>query len=183
MVQTAANLRANNPVEGPTIDAIVADAVANAADTYLLGIQLGGRLKVGSIIRFRGRMSKTAAGTAAPAWHVRVGAAGAVADTARVSVNGAAQTAVADEGVFEVVVTVRAIGAAAVLQAMFYLGHRLASSGLTSSASQSLAGVSAAFDASGADLHVGISVNPGAAGVWTFQSCTVEALNLAATEP
>lgn len=37
---------------------------------------------------------------------------------------------------------------------------------------------SATFDNSGASLIAGVSVNPGASGVWTFQLVAAEACNL-----
>src|SRR5438067_7492084 len=65
-----------------------ADVVANAADTYLTGsaITVPPQLvRVGSRLRWQFAMSKTGAGTATPIWSVRIGTAGTVSETARLS--------------------------------------------------------------------------------------------------
>lgn len=160
-------------------DAILADLTANAADTYLRGLLLAGRMKAGTFVVLRGRMSKTAAGVAAPIWTVRVGTNGTTADTARVTLNGVAQTAVIDDGEFIIVVTVRTFSATAVLHAYLRFTHTLTTTGLQNVSMKTVSAVSSAFDLTPANTRIGVSVNPGAAGVWTFQNCTVEAHNLA----
>lgn len=158
---------------------LTADTLANAVDTYLCGLLLAGRMKTGTAIRVSGRMSKTGAGIAAPAWNVRVGVNGTTADTARVTLNGTVQTGVIDDGWFDLLITIRTYGAAAVLNAVLMFTHTLATTGLQNVQMKTLSGNSAAFDLTPANTRIGVSINPGAAGAWTFQACTIEAFNLA----
>lgn len=153
-----------------------------AADTYLTGsfivIPAGG-LKVGTRYRLVFDVSKTAAGTAAPVITVRVGTAGSTADTGRATLTFLAQTAAADDGRFEVLVTVRATGGTAVLQAVGTLTHRLQITGLANLPSPTVRATSAAFDITPAGTGIGVSVNGGASASWTVQlvQATLENLN------
>src|SRR5438132_10763295 len=58
------------------------------ADIYLVGSNISvppQLVRVGSTFRWRLNVSKTAAGTAAPIYNIRVGTAGAIGDTARLT--------------------------------------------------------------------------------------------------
>src|SRR5436309_2987421 len=95
-----------------------ADVTASAADTYLAGSSISipaHKMQVGTIFKWRFAFSKTAAGIATPIWSVRVGTAGTVSDTARLTFTGTAQTAVVDNGYAEIIVVVRSIGASGVI--------------------------------------------------------------------
>lgn len=158
-----------------------ADVVATAADTYLTGSRLdipSHGLQVGTTFKWRIGMTKTAAGVAAPVWSVRVGTAGALADAARLVFTGPAQTGVIDTGFVEITAVLRNIGAAGVLAGMLSLSHNLAATGFANIASPVITAVSAGFDTTPANLIVGISVNPGAAGVWTHQVVIAELLGV-----
>lgn len=161
-------------------DVNVADVVANAADTYLIGLPVPSHLlQAKALFRWRLMMSKTGAGVAAPTWNIRVGAAGTVADTSRVLFTSPlAQTAVIDNGVVEITAILRNIGAAAVLAAYLEMRHLLAATGLAAGPRVDLQVTSAGFDSTVANLIVGLSVNPGAAGVWTHQLISAEVLGL-----
>jgi hypothetical protein len=170
----------------PFVDgnASTADVVANAADTYLAGSNLSNfapYLQAGTHFKWRLRATKTGAGVTAPIFNIRYGTAGAIGDTARTTVTGAAQTGVADEASFEVDGIFRVAGASAVLQMICNINHRLATTGFATLQYQSLAALSAAFDATPAASIIGLSVNPGALGVWTFQGVSVEVNNLKLT--
>lgn len=158
-----------------------ADQVANAADTYLTGSMLiipPHLLQAGTFFKWRFGMTKTAAGIATPIWVVRVGVNGTTADTARLTFTGPAQTAAVDAGFVEIMVILRNIGAAGIMAGMLQLSHNLAVTGFANLGSPTLQVTSAAFDTTVANLRVGVSVNPGSAGVWTHQLVTGELLNL-----
>jgi hypothetical protein len=154
---------------------------ANAADTYLTGsnITVGGRLKAASVFRWRVSMTKTAAGTAAPVWSVRYGTNGSTADTARNTFTGTAQTAATDTGWVDLECNVRTYSATGVVQCTLAMQHVNTTTGLMNIAQiRIFSSTSAAFDLTGGTLIVGLSVNPGASGVWTITQVTGEAWNL-----
>lgn len=158
------------------------DVVANAADTYLTGsglaIPTGLALQVGTTFKWRVYMTKTAAGVAAPTWIIRVGTAGSVADAAVVTFTGPAQTAAIDAGFVEVTAVLRNVGASGILAAGLILNHNLAATGFANIGSPTLQVTSAGFVTTTAGLVVGISVNPGSAGVWTHQVVIAEMQNI-----
>jgi len=157
---------------------------ANAANTYIVGLPVtyaGGtsRLKAGSFLRWTGSMTKTAAGTAGPIFTIVVGTAGTTADTARVTMTGVAQTAATDTGFFTLDISVFNAGASGVLQGTLRFSHANTTTGLANQAQeQILQNQSATFDLTVANLKMGLCVNPGASGNWTFQNATVHAFNL-----
>lgn len=163
-------------------NASTADQTGFASDTYLAGSVVSipqGKIKIGTKYRVRFNVVKTAAGVAAPVINVRIGTAGTTADASRAALTFAAQTAVVDEGEFEIEVVFRAAGAAAIIQAMGILGHRLAATGLsTSNNSVAVALSVAAFDATLANLKMGLSVNGGTSAAWTVNIVSADLVNL-----
>lgn len=158
-----------------------ADVVANAADTYLAGSNIAippQLLQAGATFKWRIAMTKTGAGVATPTWNVRVGALGTIADASRLLFTGPAQTAVIDVGVVEITAVLRNIGAAGVLAGILGLTHNLAATGFAVLQAPVLQTTSAGFDTTPAGLIVGVSVNPGAAGVWTHQVVVAEMSNM-----
>lgn len=158
-------------------------AAGFAADTYLAGSAVAipnGLLKATSKYRCRFSVTKTAAGVAVPVIQVRFGTAGSVADTARCTLTFAAQTAVIDEGLFEIEVILRTVGAgtAAVMQAVGKLAHRLSITGLSADVSGVKFSTSAGFDSTVANSIIGLSVNGGAAAAWTIALVSAELVNL-----
>jgi hypothetical protein len=124
-------------------------------------------------------MTKSAAGTAAPVWVVRVGTAGTTADTARLTFTQIAlQTAVVDTGMVDIIAVLRNVGAAGVLAGGLKMAHVLAATGFSTLDHNVLSVVSAGFDTTVANLIIGVSVNPGASGVWTHTVVTSEMLNV-----
>lgn len=151
-----------------------ADVTANAADTYVTGSSLtvptGLLLQVGVTFSWNIYMTKTAAGVAAPVWRIRVGTNGSTADTARVTFTQvAAQTAVVDAGEVEITAILRNTGAAGVLAAGLTMNHVLATTGFSTLGANVQQVTSAGFDTTVANTIIGLSVDPGAAGVWTLQ--------------
>ena len=150
----------------------IADQVVSAADNYLTGSALAvpaHLLQVGARLRWTIWMTKSAASTATPIWNVRVGTGGVVGDTARLTFTSVAQTAAADTGRVDIEVLVRSFGAAGVITGCLQLSHNLAATGFANLSSPTLVATSAGFDMTVANLIVGISVNPGTAGVFTHQ--------------
>lgn len=169
------------PTVQPSGAASTADQTANAADTYLTGsaFNITGRVQAGSFLRWTVMATKTAAGIATPIWQVRLGTAGTTADTSRATLTGLAQTAAADTAMFFVEAIFRAVGASAVIQANYgVVAHRLAATGFINQAIDAAQATSASFDASTAGTLIGVSVNPGASGVWTIKSVAYDAVNL-----
>ncbi len=160
-----------------------ADVVANAADTYLTGsglvVPTGLALQVGTTFRWRLVMTKTAAGVAAPIWVLRVGTAGSVADTARLTFTQVAlQTGAIDTGFVDIIAVLRNVGAAGILAGGLWLNHVLAATGFSTLTTNVLQVTSSGFDTTVPGTIVGLSVNPGSAGVWTHQVIQSEMLNI-----
>ena len=155
---------------GDVESATVAQIAAHSADTYYKGILLPSfSMQPGTVFEWLFPVTKGAAGVAAPAYTVRIGAAGSVADTARLVINGPAQTAAADTGFVRVLVTCRSVGVAGVLQGMVHMQHNLAATGFanTPAGFSLVEGTSAGFDNTAlGGQFIGLSVNPGAAGAW-----------------
>lgn len=176
-----ADIKALNNRVGDQHNASTANQTGFAADTYLAGSVINipqGKVKVGTKYRVKFNVVKTAAGVAAPVVTCRVGTAGAIGDAARATLTFAAQTAVVDEGVFELEFDFRAAGASAVIQALGVIGHRLAATGLSTSNNSVVINTGAAFDVSAANLKIGLSVNGGASAAWTVSLVSAELVNL-----
>lgn len=157
------------------------DVVANAADTYLAGSSLivpQHLLQAGATFKWRFAATKTAAGVATPIWSVRVGTTGTIADAARLVFTGPAQTAAVDAGYIEITAVLRNTGASGVLAGVLSLSHNLSTTGFSTVQCPTLQVTSAGFDTTTAGLIVGVSVNPGASGVWTHQLCIAEMSNM-----
>jgi hypothetical protein len=158
--------------QGDVNASIAAQIASHSADTYYKGIQLPSfSMQAGMVFEWYFPVTKTA-GTAAPAYTIRIGPNQSVADTSRLVINGPAQTAVADTGFVRVMVTCRNVGAAGVLQGMVWLQHNLAATGLanTPAGFSLVQGTSAAFDNSAlGGQYIGLSVNPGASGAWVVE--------------
>lgn len=161
---------------GPT------DQTINATDNYITGSMLAvsGHLQIGTILRWRFSLTKTATGTVTPQLLMRWGAGGTVTDAARCSFTGAAQTASTDFGFIDVEAVIRATGATTVVQSALAFHHTKGASGFggTATGPQVLQVLSSQFDATPANTKVGFSCHPGATGVWTFSVVTAEALNI-----
>lgn len=156
--------------------------VAGNGEVYIAGSSIAipqGKVKVGTVYRCKFDVVKTAAATAAPVITVKVGTAGAVGDTNRATLTFAAQTAVIDEGEFELEFVFRAAGASAVIQAMGSLLHRLVTTGLNATGVYTkVLNTGASFDVTGASLKIGVAVNPGASSSWTVSLVSAELVNL-----
>jgi len=158
-----------------------AGALSGATDQYVAGsaLAIGARQKAGTVLRWRLSYTKTAAGVATPLWKVLFGTNGSAADTARLTYTGVAQTAAADTGFVEIEVIVRSISATGTVAGVCIAHHHNTTTGLADKAqAQIFTATSAAFDNTAAGLYAGLTINPGAAGVWSVVSCSAEAINL-----
>ena len=167
---------------GSRTKATTAQIAAHSADTYYVGIQMPSwGMQAGQVFRWLFVATKGAAGVAAPVFTVRIGAAGTTADTSRLAITAGAQTAAADSGRMEVVVTCRSVGASGVLRGYALIEHNLAATGFASTpAGFSLTeATSAGFDNTSSaigGLIIGLSVNPGASGAWVVEQAVIESL-------
>lgn len=153
----------------------------NATDNYLTGsnLAISGHIKLGSTMRWRMVAQKTAAGTAVPTFNVRFGTGGTVTDTARCVITGTAQTAASDTAHMTLEAVFRATGASSVVQSALEIRHSGTTAGIVN-VTQGMGKVvtSTAFDVTPASTQVGLSINPGTAGVWNFILVTAEAENI-----
>lgn len=171
------------PTYGAKNQSVTTPGAGFAADTYLVGssINLGAisQLKAGSRYHCLFDVTKSAAGTATPILIVRFGTAGAVTDAAILTFTFNLQTAVADNGTFEIFVTFRTIGSgtSAVLQGQAILRHNLAITGLGSvnpTGWQQVIVTSSGFNSTPANSIIGVSVNGGASAAWTITQVQAE---------
>lgn len=156
----------------------------NGADIYIVGsgITVPPQLaQVGAQFRWRLSVSKTNVCTSTPIYNIRVGAAGAIGDTARLTFTSTKnQTAATDTGLLDIFCQVTTAGASGIINGGYCLNHRDA--GFLAGSLPDAQGptASAAFDLTVANLIFGLSINPGNTGanaVWTIQ-CYAEGLNL-----
>ena len=165
-------------VGGGIYNTSIANQTVNAADTYLTDSDIlvpSFGLQARNRIIWQVSASKTGAGVAAPIYAVRIGSARTTSDTARLTITGPAQTAVADIGCLNIMVTVRNIGASGVLQGTAWWDHRGTAANTTTSGvgfandtTGHTEATSAGFDNSAlAGSFIGLSVHSGTSGVWT----------------
>lgn len=177
--QTIADLLAAASV--PLITNGGTNITATSVDTYLTGsaLSVGGRVKVGTVLAWRFFIRKTAAGVVAPNFHFRFGTTGTTADTASLTLAGAAQTADADVGLCDLSAVVDSVGASGTVTGARWFTHQGTTTGLMNTAQNRVqAATSAAFATNAGTLIAGVSVDPGAAAVWTIHSVAAQATNL-----
>lgn len=156
---------------------------AAATLTYITGSAIAvpvGKLRIGTQFHWFLDVSKTAFGTAVRTFHIRVGTLGTTGDAAIITFTGTlVPTAAADNGIIEIVATVRGpLSASCIMRGIFRLTHMLAVTGLSTRAMEILAVTSGTWDATTANLIVGLSVTTGAAEVLTFSQVHAEAKQL-----
>lgn len=166
-------------MSGSTRNAAIANQAGFAADTYVTNSGLlipSFGLQAKTFLRWILSVSKTAAGVATPIYQVRIGANQTTADTSRLTLTGPAQTAAADIGLLIIILTVRTIGAAGVIQGAANWSHNGAATGFANNASGAVEGTSAGFDNTALNgLFIGLSINGGAAAAWTVTQALAEA--------
>jgi hypothetical protein len=141
----------------------------------LAGSGYTGKFKIGTILRWRFNLTKTAAGTASSTFDVRIGTAGTTADTAVLTFTKPAGTAAADEGEVQIWVVSRGpLTASGIFAGNFTLIHNLAATGHAVIPVVAVNAVSSAFDVTTANLIAGLSVTSGAADAITIQQLRAE---------
>lgn len=157
---------------------------AFATDTYLAGskIDIGtiGKWQVNMIYRCVFDMTKTGAGTAAPAVVLRIGALGTVVDAAILTFTFGIGSVNADAGVFTIEASFATIGSgtSATVRGFAELKHQLASTGLTTTGTAGYATIpllSSGFDSTTSNF-IGCSFNGGASFSGTMVSTKAELL-------
>jgi hypothetical protein len=158
---------------------IASQGAGFASDTYLTDSDIlipSFGFQVRSMFRWVISIGKTAAGTAAPIYQVRIGSARTTADASRLTLTGPAQTAAADQGILSIYVIVRSVGASGVIQGSMNFDHNLAATGFANNATAAVAATSAGFDNTAlAGLFIGLSINGGASAAWTVDQVRAEA--------
>jgi hypothetical protein len=161
--------------------ASVADQAISAATlTQLTGSLIAvppQGFQVGAKFRWTFKASKTAAGTAARTFHVRIGTAGTTADAIVASFTMGTPTAAVDQAEFIVELVVRTLGAAATAYAYLRMTHQLAATGFSTLPGECINGSMSTFNSTTAKQYISVSVTTGAAEAITVQSCGVECLN------
>lgn len=164
---------------GTSRNASVANQTVNAVDTYMTDSDLiipSFGMQARTMFRWRFSASKTAAGVTAPVYSVRIGVNRTTGDTARLQITGPAQTGVIDTGVCELLVVLRNVGAAAILQGTVSWKHNVAAGGFANNDAGCVEATSASFDSTTmAGQYIGLSVNSSALGVWTVTQLQAEA--------
>lgn len=170
------------PLDRPN-NASVADQTINAASSALLTGSLiaipVGKLRIGTMFRFRISLSKTAAGTAANTFIFRLGTNGTIADAAIITFTLPVGTAVVDTGEIEITITIRGpLSASCIAQGLFRMLHNLSATGLATVPCVVLKVTSGVFNATTANLFASLSCTTAASTVLTFQQVQAEAINL-----
>lgn len=155
-------------------------------EAYLAGseIRIPSNRPIGIGCRFHWRLAATKTATGAAAWTVnaRFGTAGTTGDTARLAFAQVTnvQTAAIDAGTWEVRLIVRGpISASCVVAGVLEFQHHLSVTGWsTVGPADAYQVTSGAFDITTAGMIVGLSFNPGAATVCTFQVVSAECENV-----
>lgn len=151
------------------------DLGAGTARTLVAGSLLkvpNGGLSVGSKIKYRAVITKTAAGSAASTFDVGIGLLGTTADAATVSFGTGTQTAAIDTGVVDIEAVVTAVSATAGgVKGTMLLGHNLQATGFGPTSPVVVASAVTNADTSLATAqYVGLYVTEGAANDITIVS-------------
>lgn len=171
-------------VSEPSIDiAAVADiAVPAATPTLITGSLItvpASKLQIGSVIRWRLALSKTAAGVAARNIIVQMGTAGSLADADVITFVMPVGTAVIDKAFLEIVVVCRGpLSNSGILCGNLVMVHNLAATGFALIPVVVMQQNSGAVDVTTAGLILSLAITTGAAEVLTVQQVVVDTLNL-----
>lgn len=162
---------------------VTAQTPAAATRTVIVGstvsIPAVTRFEIGTTIRWRWNMTKTAAGSAASTIDVAIGTAGTTADTAVLSFAKPAGTAAADEAWCELEMVIRGpLTASCIAVGEFTLIHNLAATGHAVIPCVVVNTVSSAFDATVAGLKASLCLTSGASDAITIQQVSAIAVNI-----
>lgn len=179
-------------VTGTLLKAYIGDSIQNqstadqavgaSTTAYITGSALAvpvGKLRIGSWFRYRFWVDKTAAGTIALVFLVKLGTLGTTGDTTLFTITLGVGTAAADTGWMDIWITCRGPLSASglfIMEAIF--DHNLVTTGFNNVQRQTQQTVSAVFDVTTANLILGLAVTTPALYALTFRSVYGEAKNL-----
>lgn len=157
--------------------------INSATTAYVTNSNLAiptGKLRVGSVLRWRLAITKTNAGTTAGcAVIVKLGTAGTTSDTSVLTFTFGTPTGVVDTAYFDVEVTCRGpLSASGVLAGIARMTHNLAATGFSTLPCEAISAVSSSFDVTTANLIAGLTITTTSLSVWTIVQVTAEAKNL-----
>lgn len=160
-----------------------AQAPTAATKTYITGSALAipsdARFQIGTMLRWKFNMTKTAAGIAASTFELVVGTLGTTGDATRLTFTKPAGTAAIDEAWVDIIALCRGpLSAVGILAGQFIMTHNLQITGHAIIPCVVLNAISAGFDVTTASLIAGLCITSGAADAITIQIVQAEAINL-----
>ena len=174
----------------PMNNSTATQAMTAGTDVYLNGsvipLPIGGfkgptvsGSQNGTLVTWTVTMSKTAAGTAASSFNIRVGTNGTTADTARCTAfSTGTATAASDWATVTITALVTAGGSSTTLNCSGMLRHNLTTTGFSNAIGVTAYSTAASFDSTAAGTKIGLSLNAGASSVITVQQVQAVAINL-----
>jgi parallel beta-helix repeat protein len=178
------NCTGANPTNGST----ATQGVSAGADTYVTGSDLllptGGLqgptsgATNGTKITWKVVMSKTAAGTAASTFTLRMGTNGTTADSSRCTFSTGTATAAVDGATVYITAYTTAGGASSTLNCSMSLTHQLPDTGFADAPVVQTYSTAGSADSTTAGTKMGLSFNAGTSSVITIQSVEVTSTNL-----
>lgn len=163
-----------------SVPAVTAQAITAATLTHIKGTLVPvppQGFQVGTVLRWTITMTKTAAGTAANTFHIRLGTTGSTADAVVATFAPATLgTAVADTGTCEITFTVRTLGATATAMAHLRFTHNLASTGWFVIPIVDIDGTMSTFNTTTTQQFLSVTMRSGASVVPTVQQAFCECL-------
>lgn len=163
-----------------------ADGSLFAVETWVIGSDLkipSFSMQAKSMFFWRISASKTGASTATPIYNILTGSNRSTADTKRLTLTGPAQTAVADIGTLNIMVTCRLASSIGIIQGTAWWDHRgtaanttTSGTGFANDTTGHVEGTSGTFDNTAlGGLYISLSMNGGAASTWTLTQVQSEA--------
>jgi hypothetical protein len=152
------------------------------ATTYLTNSNIAvptGKLRIGTWFRWTLIYTKTAAGTAARSHLIKVGTAGTTADATIVTLTSGTPTAAVDTACQIITAVCRGpLSASCIMHGSSAGTHQLSTTGIFANEVEALQVTSGTWDATTANLIVGLAVTTGASEALTYQQVIAEAFNL-----
>lgn len=167
-----------NPLNNfSTSDQTIAAATTAIVTGSRISVPSGG-LQIGSYYTVKLALSKTAAGTAACSFLVKLGTTGTTSDATIATLSLPTATGVADKGTIDITVLVRGpITASAVANCNLAMVHNLQTTGLANIPGVVVNTNSSTFDATASGLILTIACTTAASTVYTFQQVFAELKN------
>lgn len=173
--------------------ALVGDTLQNASTTtqsisgttaYVTNSNIAvpvGKLRIGTVFHWRLVITKTAAGTTAGcAFLVKIGTAGTTGDATILTFTlTGTPTGAVDTAFVDIEIIIRGpLSGSCITAGGIRFSHNLASTGFSSLPSEELQAVSSGFDATVANLIVGLTITTTSLSVWSVVTCSAEAKSL-----